>query len=70
MIYFRYNLFDNKFFSVAAKMFRYDPDRAGSVINCPPGSRKSGSVIQDYGFTDPDLKEIFMYAQQNTGIGD
>ncbi len=35
-------------------MSREDPD--GSVINRPPGS---GSVSQDYGSADPDLKEIF-----------
>ena len=31
-------------------------DLARSVINWPPGS---GSVIQDYGYADPDAKEIF-----------
>ncbi len=32
-------------------MSRYYPDQAGSVVNRPGGS---GSVIQDYGYADPD----------------
>jgi hypothetical protein len=44
------------FSSMVTKMSRSDPDPAGSVINWPPGS---GFLIQDYRFTNPDLKEIF-----------
>jgi hypothetical protein len=46
----------NKFYSIATRIIRQDPDPARSIVNCPPGS---GSVIQDYGSADPDLKEIF-----------
>ncbi len=34
------------------------------AINWPPGS---GSVIQDYGFADPDLTEIFTDPQHWVG---
>jgi hypothetical protein len=37
--------------SVVRKMSRYYRDQAGSVVNRPGGS---GSVIQDYGYADPD----------------
>ncbi len=40
---------------MVTKMSRSDPDPAGSVITWPPGS---GPVIQDYGFTNPDLNQI------------
>jgi len=42
---------------MTTNMSGYDPDPAGSAFNRPPRSR-SGSVIQNYGSTDPDPKEI------------
>ncbi len=37
-------------------MSRWHPDPAASLINLP---HRSGSVILDYGFADPDPKKIF-----------
>jgi hypothetical protein len=42
--------------STNPKLYRKDPDPAGSVVNWPFGS---GPVIQDYGSADPKRKEIF-----------
>jgi hypothetical protein len=48
-----YYLFDNIFFFIGQKMFRWDLDLVGSVINWPLGS---GSVNQDSGSVDLDPK--------------
>jgi hypothetical protein len=49
---YRY-LFDNIFSFLSHCWPQNVQERSGSVINCPTTS-ESGSVIQDYGFADPE----------------
>ncbi len=61
LLYFMtYQLFDSKFFSWPQKGPCRIRDLARSVINRPS---KSGSIIQYYGFGDPDPEAIFMDPQ-------
>ncbi len=59
-----YNIYWQLIFFIGHKNAWVGSGVAGSAINWPPGS---GSVIQDYGFADPDLTEIFTDPQHWVG---